>query len=195
MPFFLSDREFLTKATWKWLDEKNILLVTAPTETERQVDTGDIRAKFSCVIRMKKLNDRQTRLEYAINPDSGMAIPKFLAKLYLTRMLSYVENIQLNFQVTRPLAVWGVEDGKIVGSALLNLKTDGNKIEQFIDLFRRFKGLEELEEKYNFFPVLLEHIVSNKLRPSSGVSTTLVNLDVNGAETIGKALALSLVSN
>ena len=115
----LDNRDFVTRFVWK-AQGTGFVLATSPTSTvSRPLYKDVVRAEYLSAMKIIKINDFETRLEYVCRPDAGGSIPAFIANRYMARFVSYPTEIQEYFRNLRPLSSYDEKDGRAVGEALL----------------------------------------------------------------------------
>jgi hypothetical protein len=205
LPKLFADRDFLGRCIWKQMGHNSFVFVTQPVTSNRrpQGKDGVVRASFFSAVKITGLNATNTRLEYVLNPNAGTAIPRWIAVKMLASRLSRAQDIQEHFQSLRGLGQWDEEDGRAVGEVML-IKARGElhreKAESQIDarmrlLLKKYRGLREVHEKYDFFVGMMTRVVRNKLRSSGGVRSELVDVTTKEGKSIGAGLAMALASN
>jgi hypothetical protein len=203
-PSVLDNRDFYGRSIWKKASEGTFVIVTTSEEGGRRPHLPRvIRGKYPSVMRITKLNDQETKIEYVIHPDFGGSVPSWAMNLYIGSNLSYVYEIREKFQALRGLEQWDEGDGKAVGEIVViktKEETHRQKGETKVGarmrvMFEKYRGLKEVSAKYEFVEGLLARMVQNKLRPARDVSTRLCNVSKKEGRTIGSGLAMSLASN
>jgi hypothetical protein len=211
MPALIKNRDFLSTYIWKYLGRGVYICVASPTESERRPTSGSahdtekvaVRGKYPTAMKITRVNASETQLEYVIHPDMGGSFPSFLVNMYIDASLGYVSKVRDYFQSLRESARWDEEDGKAVGEVMVikskeeeNLKNGETKVDARIrEMFERYKGLNEIGTKYEFFQDMMTRVVENKLRPPKDVSTKLCDMTPREGRTTGAGLAMSLASN
>jgi hypothetical protein len=162
-----------------------------------------VRAADHAAIKISKISDNYSSVEFAAAKDFGGAMKSRFSKASIRQSLSYVTEIQEYFLSLSGLDTWTEIDGRAMGEILVrpslaDMRTKGG--ESIYDarvhhLVQKYGGLGEACEQYEWLPVLLSRVLENKLRSSGNVFTKLININVADAETIGAGLALSLATN
>jgi hypothetical protein len=200
----LNDRDFLGRTIWKKI-ETGFIFVTKPDESEaRPPQPGVVRAAFPSVMKISKLNDKETKVQYVIHPDFGGGVPSFMMNWYTAKNLNKVTEIREFFQALRGLEQFGENDGKAIGDAMV-VKTKAEKhhreegetrVEARVrNLFKNYKGLREMKAKHEFFEPMMARLVRNKLWPAGDVNSKLCSVTPREGTTIGAGLSLALVGN
>jgi hypothetical protein len=203
-PKIISDRDFLGRTIWKKI-ESGYLYVAIPVEDDvlRPPLPGVVRARYPSAMKIERLGDNKTKLEYVIHPDSGGSLPHWLMNYYIESNLRKVVETQEYFQSLRSLEELDEEDGVALGEVLV-IKTKAEKHRQrgetrvdarLRQRFKDFRGLREVSERYVFFQAMLARVVQNKLRPARVVKNTLCDLSVMDGAMIGAGLSLCLATN
>jgi hypothetical protein len=203
-PKFIADRDFLGRMIWKKIDYGYILVGQPVVSAARpRRNDGVIRGSFPSAMKLTRLNATETKIELVIHPSFGGVQPGFWTNMYTIKNLNRVTEIQAFFQALRVLEVWSEDDGCAVGEAMM-LKTKAEKHrekgENEVDarmrhMFLQYKGLRDIEAKYDFFRGMLSRVVQNKLRPPKSVKKKLCDVSKNQGVRIGAGLAMSLASN
>ena len=163
-----------------------------------------VRGKFPSAMRIKRKNDTETSVEYVIRPDFGGSYGfVYLMNSYLNRNLERVTQIQEYFQALRGVEELDADDGRAVGEAMcIKSKAEKNPEKgeskqraRVLALFKQYKGLEEIAEKYEFFQPMMTGVVENKLWMSGDVKSKLCSVSSKEGETIGRGLAMAMASN
>jgi hypothetical protein len=203
-PKIYADRDFLGRMIWKKASESGFVLVARPEESVRRPALGGVvRGKFPNTMRMTRLNNKETKVDFLIHPDLGGAVPAFMMSFYTAKNLKKVTEVQQYFQALRGMEEYDEGDGKAVGEIMV-VKTKKEKHpdkgETKVDarmrlLFEKYKGLKEIGAEYEFFEAMMAMVLENKLRPAKDVSTRLCNVSNKQGRRIGAGLAMSLASN
>jgi hypothetical protein len=211
-PSVLDNRDFYGRSIWRKVSDETFVIVTTSEEgIKRPHLPRVIRGKYPSAMRITKLNDQETRIEYVIHPDFGGTVPSWAMNLYIGSNLSYISEIRENFQALRGLEQWDEGDGKAVGEVMM-IETKAEKVRELTKgkrkgnsesgsqarmrhLSKKYKGLEEINAKYEFMEGMLARVVQNKLRPAGDVSTRLRNVSKKEGRTMGSGLAMSLASS
>jgi hypothetical protein len=154
-------------------------------------------------MRITRLKEDEATLEYVIHPDPGGALPTWLVNSWMGSSLAWVAEIQEHFQSLRRLEQWDEGDCKSVGEIVMVKKNEEKRREKgetkvearMRHLFKKYKGLEEINAKYEFMEGMLARVVQNKLRPAGDVSMRLRNVSKKEGRTMGSGLAMSLASS
>jgi hypothetical protein len=154
-------------------------------------------------MKITRLNDRESEIEYIIHPDSGGTVPTWVMNHYMGINLSYVSEIKEYFQALLELEQWDAGDGKAVGETMM-VKTKAEQQHEkgetktgarMRTMFRKYKGLSKIGKKYECFEGMMAAVVENKLRPAKDVKAKLFNVSLKQGRVIGAGLAVSLASN
>jgi hypothetical protein len=203
----IDDRDFLSRAVWRKREDGGFEVVTTPTESNRRGPLPKTtRARFPSAMKILKVGEDETGLEYVIQPDWGGQVGKNLAWQAVRNVasnLARVTEIQEHFLALRCLDEMDEEDGKATGEVLV-AKTKAEKHHgkgetkvgaRVCAMVEKYKGLRELGEKHTWFEVLLKKVVANKLRPAGDSQAKLCNMSVKEANVIGGALASCIAAN
>jgi hypothetical protein len=203
-PKIIDDRDFLTRAVWKKDVDGRMILVNAPSESKKRIHLKNVvRGRYPSTMKITRLSDKETRIEYVIQIDFGGALPAWLTNSYIGSNLGYVTDIQAAFQALREADHFDADDGKAVGEVMV-VKTKAEKhrgkgetkVDAWMrELIKKYRGLEEITVKYDFFHDMMVRVVQNKLRPAENVSTKLCNVSKKEGRKIGSGLAMSLASS
>ncbi|GMI19945.1 hypothetical protein TeGR_g12349, partial [Tetraparma gracilis] len=206
-PGIIDDRDFLSRVMWRKKHDGSFEVVTTPTESSaRGGMQKTVRAKFPSTMRIVRVGENETRLEYVIQPDWGGQVGKNLAWLsvrYMGSNLAYVTDIQRYFEALRGLGELDEEDGVALGNLLVSETKEEHhhergesRVEVRIRvLFKNHVGLKELGERWPWFEEFLAKVVANKLRPGSDSKVKLCNMTAKEAKVIGGALASCIMAN
>ncbi|GMI40444.1 hypothetical protein TeGR_g10343 [Tetraparma gracilis] len=198
------DREYLTRSVWQ-ATTTGFYVARAPATSEKRPlgMAYRVRAADHAAIKISKISDNYSSVEFAAAKDFGGAMKSRFSKASIRQSLSYVTEIQEYFLSLSGLDTWTEIDGRAMGEILVrpslaDMRTKGG--ESIYDarvhhLVQKYGGLGEACEQYEWLPVLLSRVLENKLRSSGNVFTKLININVADAETIGAGLALSLATN
>jgi hypothetical protein len=206
-PDIIDDRDFLGRAVWKKKGDASFEVVTAPETSERRGPRPNtVRAEYPTVMKIIRVGEQETRIEYVIQPSfGGQAEAKFawVSRRYIASNLARVAHIQEHFLGERGLDEWDEKDGEATAEVLVaktKAETHHGKGETRVEarvteLIRKQKGLKELGQKHEWFEVLLTKIVENKLRPAGDSKAKLCNISAKQARVIGCALASCIAAN
>ncbi len=205
-PAVVHDRDFLGSVMWKRaaVGDEGFVFVTCPKESnDRPHLSGVVRGKYPSAMKITRLNDTASTIEYVVNPDVGGRLPVWLSNSWLAANLAYVTEIQQYFLALRRWKQWDASDGKEVGEVLV-IKTKEDKRREkgetkvearMRKLFVKYKGLKEVGKKYEFLQCMMVRVVQNKLRPARDMRTKLCDVSKKEGRTIGAGLAMSLASS
>jgi hypothetical protein len=212
LPSPLSDREFLSKSIWKSTGHGNYVYTVSSVESDRRSPLPSVvRGSIMTVMKITRLKESTTRLEYILHPDAGGSIPSAVMNIRLNLQLEYVTEIQKYYQSARVLEQWDEEDGRAVGEAIVE-KTKREKVRDLTKgkrqcvsksasqarmrvLFKKYKGLKEIGAKYEFFEEMIARVVQNKLAAAGSVNVKLCDVSLEEGTAMGSGLSLSLASN
>jgi hypothetical protein len=170
----LSDRDFVTRFIWK-ARGSGFVLVTSPTSTvARPLLKDAVRAEYISTMKIEKINDGETRIEYVCRPDAGGRVPAVFANNSMARFLSVPTFVATYFQKLRTLSNLDEKDGRAIGEALL-IKVDAEnkkvraadeswEVARMSELFAQYLGLKEAGERYEWLPGMLARVLRNRLR-------------------------------
>ena len=203
----LDNRDFVTRFIWK-AQGTGFVLASAPTSIDsRHLLKDVVRAEYLSAMKIVKINDGETRLEYVCRPDAGGSVPAFIFNRYMARFVSYPTEIQEYFQNLRPLSNWDAKDGRAVGEALLIKTEDEDASVRAADVsweaarmrvrFTQIRGLREAGERYEWLEGMLARVVKNKLMGGGGGNAAAKVADLTAADgpSLGAGLATCLASN
>ena len=204
VPGIIDDRDFLARVMWRKKQDGSFEVVTTPTESSaRGGMQKTVRAKFPSTMRIVRVGENETRLEYVIQPDSGGALPAWLMARYMGSNLAYVTDIQRYFEALRGLEELDEEGGVALGNLLVSETKEEHHHERGESrvkarirvLFKNHVGLKELGERWPWFEEFLAKVVANKLRPAGDSKVKLCNMTEKEAKVIGGALASATLAN
>ncbi|GMI29285.1 hypothetical protein TeGR_g9733 [Tetraparma gracilis] len=206
-PHPLDNRDFVSRCIWK-AQGTGFLFVVAPASVVTRPPIKDaVRAELRNAMKIIKINDSETRLEYVCRPNAGGSVPAFIANRYMTRFVSFPTEIQEYFQNLRPLSIWDAKDGRAVGEALLIKTEEESKKVRAADVsreearmrvrFTQIRGLREAGERYEWLEGMLARVVKNNLMGGGGGSAAAKVADLTAADgpSLGAGLATCLASN
>jgi hypothetical protein len=170
----LQNRDYVGRLVWK-ARGTGFVCISVPTSTVARPPRQDtVRATFLSAMKIIRINDTETRLEYVCRPDAGGSVPAFIVRRYMARFVSRPSGIQEYFEKMRPFATWDEKDGRAVGEALLIKTEEESKKVRAADvsweearmraLFMEYRGLKEAGERYEWLPGMLARVVRNKIR-------------------------------
>jgi hypothetical protein len=186
----VEDREWLTRYIWKRLDDGSLVRVSVAVESgpiprgsnqdtstflKRLVSPTNtdaysvVRARTEGALRIRRISDTASKLEVVVLNDFGGALPPGITNFFMAGHLSHASQTQRNFQSLRRLAVWGAEDGRIIGDALVITGSKADKEAHVREMFDRYAGLQDAAKKYEFFLAMVIQVVRNKLRIATSV--------------------------
>jgi hypothetical protein len=213
----IGNRELLTRMLWKRLGEGRLCLVTSPEESEKRPDMSKagrsrrvVRATWTSAVDINRVGpreDNRTRLQYVLLPIAGGTLSRLFSRKVMKFSLSWITKAQEYFQTVRGVDVWDAHDGAAVGEVLV-IKTEEERFfhrrkgESKVDarmrgLFKKYRGLKEIDAKYHFFQTMMSRVVQNKLRPGTAdVPSKLCELyTAYEGNAIGSGLAMCLATN
>jgi hypothetical protein len=170
----LADRDSVTRMVWK-AQGAGFVFATAPTTiAPRPLYEGTARVEYLSAMKIIKINDDETRLEYLVRPDGGGNIPAFICNFMMVKFVAFPMRIQEYFQKVRPLSNWDAKDGRAVGEALLiKVDAESKKVRpshlsweaaRMRFLFAHYEGLKEAGERWEWLETMLARVAKNKLR-------------------------------
>jgi len=169
---YIADRAFMYRIVWKKQGDGFIFVTSTETSANRPVGGvrnslrdwrssiggihGVVRGKYPTAMKIRRKNARKTTIEFVIHPDAGGRVPSFIFNRYIGSSLSKVTQIREYFQAQRGLEEWDADDARAVGEAMCiktkakkRLKKSENKQSAGMKvLFKQFKGLKEVADKY-----------------------------------------------
>jgi len=202
----ISDRDFLSRILWqKASDGDGYDLVMNPEDrTDSNSFGGSVtRGTLHGARRIRRKNDKETSVEYAVKINFGGSLPAWLTNKYLKDNLLRLSEVQECFQEYRGLDVWDADDGRVVGEIMCTKteaeeqhgEKESNVGARMRELFLKHRGLREIGEKHRFFFPMIVRVVENKLRKASDVSTKLCDVSKMEGRAIGATLALAIATN
>ncbi|GMI32162.1 hypothetical protein TeGR_g11318 [Tetraparma gracilis] len=203
-PGVISNRDFLGRVLWRAEGSGFVLVADPQEESARRPLVKDVvRGKYYMAVKITRVDDTWTKLEYVVNPDSGGSIPRWFVKRWVSSQLTAVTLAQEHFLSLRSLGELDEEDGKAVGNVMLSRTRAEKKLgkretrvkARVRAAMEKQKGLKELAEKHEWIEVLLAKVVANKLRPAGDSKAKLCNMSVKEARVIGGALASCIAAN
>jgi hypothetical protein len=204
----LDNRDFVTRFIWK-AQGTGFVLASAPTSIDsRPLFKGIVRAEYLSILKIIKINDNETRLEYVCRPDFGGSVPAFIFNRYMARFVSLPTRIQEYFRNLRPLSSYDEKDGRAVGEALLIKTDEESKKVRVADVsweaarmrvrFTQIRGLREAGERYEWLEGMLARVVKNKLMGGTSAGSARAKVaDLTAADgpSLGAGLATCLAYN
>ena len=202
----ISDRDFLSRILWqKASDGDGYDLVMNPEDrTDSNSFGGSVtRGTLHGARRIRRKNDKETSVEYAVKINFGGSLPAWLTNKYLKDNLLRLSEVQECFQEYRGLDVWDADDGRVVGEMMCTKteaeeqhgEKESNVGARMRELFLKHRGLREIGEKHRFFFPMIVRVVENKLRKASDVNTKLCDVSKKEGRAIGATLALAIATN
>jgi hypothetical protein len=174
VPRPLEDRDAVTQFVWK-AQGTGFLFVTVPgSSLARPLIKGVVRIEYFSAMKIIKINDGETRVEYVVRPDLGGNVPAFYMNFYMNRFVSYPTEIQKSFEKVRSLSNWDAKDGRAIGEALLiKVDAESRKVRpvrlsreeaRVRALLAQYKGLKEACERWEWLTGMLVRVLETKLR-------------------------------
>ncbi|GMI30958.1 hypothetical protein TeGR_g5713, partial [Tetraparma gracilis] len=202
----LANRELVMRFVWM-VQGSGFVLAQSPTSVvDRPLPKDVVRMTYLSTMKIIKVNDGETRLEYVCCPDAGGSVPAVIFNRYMASFVSYPSEIQEYFQKLRPLSNWDAKDGRAVSEALL-IKTEEEKV-RATDVsweaarmrvrFTQIRGLREAGERYEWLEGMLARVVKNKLMGGTGAGSAAAKVaDLTAADgtSLGAGLATCLATN
>ncbi|GMI51962.1 hypothetical protein TeGR_g223 [Tetraparma gracilis] len=200
----LTPREGVMDFVWKKTGGNTLVCVGSPTEhLERPLVAHKVRAKSPMAFRCEEIKPGLCRIRYVNQLDFGGKVPSWVMNFYIVKNISLTYRIQSYFQARRGLEDYEGGDGEATAEMLL-VKTKEEmhhgkgetRVEARVRaMTEKHKGLKELDEKYDWFKVLVAKVVTNKLRPAGDSKAKLCNMSAKQANIIGGALASCIAAN
>ncbi|GMI42566.1 hypothetical protein TeGR_g11948 [Tetraparma gracilis] len=210
LPDPLLNRDFVSRMLWRQeeaasADSPTVLVVTTiPVVTakrtrvkvnkgrarrlslrisiKKMIDDLCVRGELPTTMRLTKLGERSTQVEYYISPNGGGSAPDWaLKKSLVSHRLGYVTEIQQYFQQLRKMGGYDDTDAKAIGIRLM-----------FPDVVKKHDGLKIIAEKYPLVVNMLEEAVRGELNMNKGILTKLDCLSAFEARRIGANLTAAL---
>jgi hypothetical protein len=203
-PKITANRDFLGRCIWRREPDGSFVYTTRPEESDlRHPLHGVVRGKYPSTVKIKRLNSKDTRVEYVINPNAGGKLPSWLTNRWMKSALMKTFEIQFFFQSLRGLEDYDARDGEAVGEIMLvEMEADSHPEKgktksdaRVKGMFERHKGLKEIGSKYPFFEGMMKRVVENKLRPAVDVGTKLCNVSGREGVKMGAGLSIAMAGN
>jgi hypothetical protein len=163
-----------------------------------------IRATFASAMKIVKMGDSETRVEWVAKLDLGGFVGNLAPNTQYRSALRRITVAQEYFESLREYDEWDCDDGTAIGEVLV-IRTVGEKLRRRHEsaeaarmrvLFTKYKGLRGMELKYGtWIRAMLTRVAENKLRLASDVPAKLCCLSVKNGTVIGAGLAMSLAGN
>jgi hypothetical protein len=215
------DRELVMRFVWKKLDDDTFVFVIEPTSHEKYpegairrgslsgltADKGErARARFPTVVKFTRAGTGLTKVDYLLQLDiGGNDLGNFssLMRIYLVQQLKRTFELNCYFQALRGSEEYDAVDGEAVGEVMmvrtkteeLRRRGETKSSARMREMFKRYRGLREINAKHKFFKVMMARVVQNKLRSAGDVKTKLCNVSLKEGGSIGAGLAMSLASS
>ena len=202
-PNAVDNRDFLGRTLWRKTGS-GFEIVSTPESSERRGTprkTKTLRGKMTSTMRIVRVQENVTKLEFVIQPDFGGELPAWFMNRSLGGQLARVTEARDYFQALRH--EYDAEDGVAIGNLLLSETREEKhhekgetRVEARVRaLFVKNKGLKELGEKHRSLPALFAIVAANKLRPGGDSKAKLCNMTEKEARVIGGALASCIAAN
>jgi hypothetical protein len=194
-PKIIDDRDFLGRSIWKKMGSTTFVLASCPLEpAERRLLPGVVRASFFNAMKITKLSDKESIIEYVIHPDFGGKVPKVLTNWYIAKNLDRVTEIRNHFQELRSLEEYDAADGRALGLQLMHpgRKKNTKPWEMVQERIESHAGLREFRRTFPWLKGFLEEAVRGQMARAKSVKTKLDCLSEAEARRIGHSLSAAL---
>ncbi|GMI11784.1 hypothetical protein TrVE_jg8632 [Triparma verrucosa] len=154
-------------------------------------------ARETVTIRLKKLSEWSTRLEYGCELNLGFGVSRGAQKAFVERRLDEIAGVSIYFQRLVPQGEYRVEDGIALAHDLLwNASSSKMRVKRFEEeVLPTSRALKELQEQlYWPFEAMMITALRGNLNMSKAVHTKLVCISEKEATRIGKNLIPALKS-
>jgi hypothetical protein len=187
-------RDFLGRCLWKQLDPDTYLFVAQPDESEkRRVTSAVVRGRYTCAMKMTRVDDSLTRVELVCRLEYGGFVPEFISDMYVGSMLSKVTEIQNYFESIRALDDYDEEDGRMIGEHfIVRKKAEKERGGGVLAMFSEYSGLHRMGSEHSFFQPLLARVLEYRIENDEDVSTTFKDLSRSQGKAIGGGLVAAL---
>jgi hypothetical protein len=200
-PNAVDNRDFLGRTLWRKTGSGFEIVSTPESSERRGTPRKTVRGKLTSTMRIVRVQENVTKLEFVIQPDFGGELPAWFMNRSLGGQLARVTEARDYFQALRH--EYDAEDGVAIGNLLLSETREEKhhekgetRVEARVRaLFVKNKGLKELGEKHRSLPALLAKMAANKLRPGGDSKVKLCNMTEKDANVIGGALASCIAAN
>lgn len=160
-------------------DKKNTRRGTVKTRGSivMRNNTGTVDARATVAIRLRKLSEGLTDLEYACALEVGSSVSRRASKAFAEQHLAEVVEMFIYFQRLVPLKDFKAEDGKALGYNLLwKVRSSRQRVEKLSEVFKHSSALRELLVEHPFIQAMMIPAVRGYLNISKSVGTKLICL-------------------
>jgi len=200
-PNAVDNRDFLGRTLWRKTGSGFEIVSTPESSERRGTPRKTVRGKMTSTMRIVRVQENVTKLEFVIQPDFGGELPAWFMNRSLGGQLARVTEARDYFQALRH--EYDAEDGVAIGNLLLSETREEKhhekgetRVEARVRaLFVKNKGLKEVARKYAWMEVMLASVAANKLRPASDCKVKLCNITEKDSKVIGGALASAILAN
>lgn len=203
------DRTFASDMTLKRVDCRTIFVHFSPMMGDRNVrrsrvkacgsmakrNTGSVDGKENVTIRLRKMDEGRTILEYACTLDVGSHVSRRASKAFVEQRLLEIVDMSIYFQRLVPLKDYRNDDGQALGHDLLwNTESSGERVERLMEVLEQSTAMRELLVDHPFLKAMMIPAVRGYLNLSRSVATKLICISEAEATQIGKNLTPALKS-
>ncbi|GMH61177.1 hypothetical protein TL16_g03202 [Triparma laevis f. inornata] len=203
------DRTFASDMTLKRVDCRTIFVHFSPMMGDRNVrrsavkargsmakrNTGSVGGRENVTIRLRKMDEGRTIVEYACTLDVGSHVSRRASKAFVEQRLLEIVDMSIYFQRLVPLKDYRKDDGQALGHDLLwNTESSGERVERLMEVLERSTAMRELLVDHPFLKAMMIPAVRGYLNLSRSVATKLICISEAEATQIGKNLTPALKS-
>jgi len=205
------DRNFLSELTLQKVDKDTIIVLLNPLGLGRSDENSQakmtvkargsiaercsVEARETVGIRLKRLGEGLTKLEYVCECKLGFDISLGAGKAFVEGRLDEMAGVSIYFQRLLPLGEYGVGDGKALAHDLLwKASSSKTRIKRFEEVLLKSRALQELKRSLPWIDKMMVPALEGHLHLNKSVHTKLECVSVKEAIRIGKNLISSLKS-
>ena len=193
--------DFYSVFTLHVIDADTIVLLLNPAEPEGSRMTrnffsfrismmGGIMGRERSAVRLRRVGAMETKIECTIELEFGVYASKTVSKKELEEQLRGYKMMENYFLTSLSEEDFNEKDGMALG---LLLHEEGK--DTMMKTMSNFTALNAFLVEFPWFPVMLEEVMKNKLRPSSSGSTKAKCVSQAEAKRMGGSLSISLATN
>ncbi|GMH92687.1 hypothetical protein TrST_g1792 [Triparma strigata] len=153
-----------------------------------------VKGREKTAIRLTRVGERRTKVEFVTELECGSSLGGKQVRIVLEKSLSELAEIQIYFQLEKGLSHMDIDNGRILGHAMMWKKPKVNKISLMLRILHGSEAMRELMKQYDWMPLFFSELRKGKLGLNSSVNTKLVCVGDKDAKQIGRNMIPALKS-
>ncbi|GMH81209.1 hypothetical protein TL16_g08858 [Triparma laevis f. inornata] len=153
-----------------------------------------VKGREKTAIRLTRVGERRTTVEFVTELELGSSLQTKLVREVLEKSLNELGEIQIYFQLEKGLKHMDIDNGRILGHAIMWRKAKVNKIAHMLRILSESQAMDELVKQYDWMPLFFMELRKGKLGLNSSVGVKLACVTEKDAKQIGKNMIVALKS-